>query len=398
MWKFSERRMGVRKMDSENTTSSAGNREYSISSSGLVNEKPDSTNDSTNNKEQSFNGILSEKPEDPTRTQIDEILLDYNQKNKWLATVDNIPCVWIMDKKEGHWVGSWVPYDSSAHFRMLHSQADEIINEAYRMFKNFKYKIKRPEFKDILGMLFNSKHIDALLEYVQSLKWDGHERMDSLGRAMGFSLTPRGSSGFQKITPEQEDLYIKCAVYNMLIGPIQRRLTPFRQQFYVTFIGDQGSGKSETIMALARYGRYYSCIEGSLPTANQGREFFRPGFGKMYCEYVEIDHLLNKNNTGVFKAYLDRDVAVFNEKFETGEQRIPITAMGIATTNKDNYLFDQTGNRRIFPIFFYKQEDTPKREQYKDTDEYKYLTAPIFLGIRDEDHRIYLDQLLAEAY
>ena len=356
----------------------------------------ENTNSSANGKEQFFNGmkdIIDEKIK-VQREDRNNILKKY-----WagkLATVDQVPSVFVhtLENKKGE----WKPYFKSDFYQSLLSESDLAINNEYRMYKNFNYQIPNGEFDTILGMLFAEQKIDTFQEWVKTLTWDGIDRMSSLGRAMGLSVIPRGQEDrFKIISREEEDLYIQNVIQILLVGTVQRHFEPFIQQVIPIIVGDGGVGKSESLRALS-LNKWYGSIQGIISPENNGREFYRLQFGKVLVELKEIDNLLRKDNTGLIKALFDSEYAEFNEKHEKGIKKIPLTGICVGTTNEDSILHDKTGNRRFLLIYMYRQQDTPNREAMKDTDISGYLDSPIFLGINDEDHKKFIEQLYAQAY
>ena len=333
------------------------------------------------------------------RLDVDEIL-----KRAYygiLATRDYIPSIRIG--------GEWVTYSESKHLRLLISEADEIVRKTYLQYLtgkeavNFNYKIPKIEFKDILNMLFSLNTQDTFMEWVKSKPWDGIDRKSTLHKAIGLSVLPYNEQPI--VSDEEDDFYCKAIVHMILVGAIQRHISPYVQDFVPVFIGLGGMGKSTTMKAFAggfkdlKNGkdispRWYFGFKGKINADNQGREFYRPQFGKAITELIEIDSILTSSNTGIIKSFFDADIPNFNEKFEKGMTEQPLTAFVVGTTNHERFLVDTTGNRRFLPVYMRQQIDTPNRESLKENDLYEYVNSPLYLYYHPE----YMQQVYAQAY
>ena len=326
-----------------------------------------------------FTGILKGSPK-ITNDKVDELLDSF--WNGKLATVDGKPSI-----RSGN---GWMLYDQSEHFRTLHTLSNVHINKEYSMYADVNYKIPRAEMVDILGWIFGKYKIDLFQEWVNSVEWDRLDRLRNLHKAIGLSCSlkhrPKG------VTQEEDEAYCIAIVHMIVVGAVQRRMETFTQNYVPVLIGNGNCGKSSTLSALGQgIEKWYTEIRGTINVENNGREFYRPQFGKAIVEIAEIDSFIEKHDTGLIKSLLDAPIAEFNEKHSTGIKRVPLTAFIVGTTNHDQFLQDETGNRRFVPVYMTMQKDTPNRELLKGSPD--YLTAPLYLP----DHPEYVQQLYAQA-
>lgn len=329
----------------------------------------------------------------PSRANVDTLLKQYFKGR--LALRDYTPSIKVNDE--------WVRYAPSKHLRLLLSESDEVIRQAYanvlseKEFANFHYQIPRGEFPDLLSMLFNEEPQDTFMEWVKSKPWDGIDRERDLHKAIGLSSTPFNEQPI--VSADDDDHYCRAIVHMILVGAIQRHIKPFIQQYVPVLVGLQGSGKTSTLMALGgcftdETKGWYFGFTGSLNPDHNGREFYRPQLGKAVVELMEIDSLLKKDTTSFIKQFLSKAYAEYNEKNEKSMTEKPLTAFITGTTNYERFLVDNSGNRRFVIVYMSQQTDTPNREALKDVDRFRYTNDPLFLSYHPE----YVQQLYAQAY
>lgn len=342
-----------------------------------------------------FGQIVEETPfkYPPRRNHVDTILKAYYKGR--MALRDSTPSIKIN--------GEWVNYTQSRHLRMLLSESDEAIRQTYQSimsqddFENYRYQIPRTEFPDILSMLFNEDQQDTFLEWVTSEEWDGIDRLSTLHKAIGLTSTPFNEQPI--VNRDDDDRYCMAIVRMIIVGAVQRHIVPYIQDIVPVIVGMQGCGKSSTLRALAgcfddpTKGWYYGQV-GSINPDHDGREFYRPQFGKAIVELVEIDRLLKKDSTGLIKGLLEKPDAYYNEKNEKGMTKKYLSAFVTGTTNFERILIDNSGNRRFAIVYMNQQMDTPNRESLKGVDNFAYTNAPLYLRYHPE----YVQQLYAQAY
>ena len=363
-------------MRKKNSTNSAEDREYSISS-GLIDEKPN-----------------------PSRNDWLKIAKEHFLKNDLrIAIIDGVPSVFVYSEEVQSWV--WTGYEDGMFTRLM-GEMDDAIKDKYKLTHAKKPdKIPIHEFKYVLKDLFmNAPKIDSFQGWIKSLIWDGKDRMKYVGKAMGLSIHPRGQTeGYKDISSEEEDLYIFNIIHMIIVGAIQRHFEPFIQQAVPILIGDGGIGKTGTLRALSvfpdkwySYADKYTMSEGH---SNELREFSRKQKGCLIFELKEIESILTKDNTGMIKSILDTEYAEYRDLYQSNRTRTPYTAFWVGTTNHDAILHDKTGNRRFMLAFMEEQKDTPNRESLTDIE---YLEKPIFLGTDDDEHKKFIEQLFAQGY
>lgn len=108
--------------------------------------------------------------------------------------------------------------------------------------------------------------------------------------------------------------------------------------------GRQGIGKSSAVAAL--FGREY--FGDHLPDtgSKDAADYVR---GKWCIEVAELDSV-RRSAVESAKAFFSRQVERFRPAYGRNEIEYPRRNVFVGTTNSDNYLRDNTGNRRFWPI------------------------------------------------
>jgi predicted P-loop ATPase len=186
-------------------------------------------------------------------------------------------------------------------------------------------KIKAACYRLCLGHAFN-----PVCDYLDQLEWDGQPRLNTwLSSYLGAADGPLNRSIGRKV----------------LIAAVRRARVPgtkFDQ--IMVWEGPQGSGKSSAIKILA--GGFFSDAE---IIGQSGREVMELCGGVWLYEISELEGL-GKRDVAHVKAFVSRthDKARPAYGYATVEQGR--TCVFIGSTNGTDYLADETGNRRFWPV------------------------------------------------
>jgi predicted P-loop ATPase len=186
-------------------------------------------------------------------------------------------------------------------------------------------KIKAAVYRLCLGHAYN-----PVCDYLDALEWDGTPRLDSwLSVYLGAADGPLNRAIGRKV----------------LIAAVRRVREPGTKFDQILVLeGPQGSGKSSAIKILA--GDYFSDAE---IFAQSGREVMELCGGVWLYEISELEGL-GKRDVAHVKAFCSRT----HDKARPAYGYAPVergrTCIFIGTTNSDNYLADDTGNRRFWPV------------------------------------------------
>lgn len=208
--------------------------------------------------------------------------------------------------------------------------------------RNVDFSGVRNYLESIYGIIGSLKIDDCLMleleknryhpvrEYLNSLKWDGRKRVDTL------LIDLFGANDSQ---------YTREAMRKWLVGGVARVFRPgVKFDLVLTLISQmQGTGKSSFLKALG--GNWFS---DSFLTV-QGKEAFEQLHGKWIIEIAELSGL-KKAEVESVKHFMSKQEDSFRPAYGRAVESYPRQCLFAATTNDMTFLRDSSGNRRFLPI------------------------------------------------
>ncbi len=168
-------------------------------------------------------------------------------------------------------------------------------------------------------------------QYLKSLEWDGKPRLDSWLE-----------KGFEASGPDE---YVRAVARKTLVAAVKRVMEPGCKYDYVTVLeGLQGKGKSMALDVMA-----------STPWFTDGiGEIFEKDVvdqmtGKWVIELGELAGVRKAEQTAL-KGFLSRKIDRIRPPYGRRSMDFPRQSIFIGSTNEDEYLSDETGNRRYWPV------------------------------------------------
>jgi len=194
----------------------------------------------------------------------------------------------------------------------------------------WRFEPDKAKIYDAVCSIANANAIDPLRDYLVSLRWDGKERLNTWLRDY------LGAKGPDKL--------LQVIGSKTIIAMAARGLSPGCKVDTVTIIeGQQGCGKSTAVSILG--GDWFSDAD-----LNIGDKDTVLGIqGRWVYEIGELTGM-RKTEINALKAFITRQVD--NVRLPYGRETIelPRRTVFIGTANPDDYLQDQTGNRRFWPV------------------------------------------------
>lgn len=183
---------------------------------------------------------------------------------------------------------------------------------------------------EAIAMVAARRAYNPLREYVQGLEWDGVERIDT------WLIEHAGAED----TPLVRNISAK-----FLIAMVARAIVPgAKVDTMLVLQGDQGVLKSSLLRVLAG-DDWFS--DADIDFHNKDSfELLR------YCWLVEMGELaaLNRRDLETAKAFISRQEDMFRLSYGRKNQKFPRHCVFAGTTNHDEFLRDQTGNRRYWVV------------------------------------------------
>ena len=211
------------------------------------------------------------------------------------------------------------------------------------------YKIRGSKKADLQAALEAVAAFDygfhPLKEYLDGLKWDGRQRLDTLlVDYLGAKDTPVARAMTRK----------------HFTAAVARVMAPGCKYDYVlTLIGPEGIGKSSLIRVMAKKNRWFS---DSL-TSIEGKEAMDLIRGRWL---IEMGELLNykKATSEAYKAFISKQDDKYRRPYDRHQTTVFRQCVFFATTNEGTFLKGSTGNRRFWVIDCGKVP--PVKDVFKD--------------------------------
>lgn len=200
--------------------------------------------------------------------------------------------------------------------------------------RNYIPRIARDKVDGALGAWVRARWAyHPLRRYLKDLEWDGKER---LGRWLVDYLGADNA-------PEA---YLKAVGLRWMISAVARVMEPGCQADYAIVLeGAQGKKKSSALRALAG-DDYFS---DSLPHDLSSKDAADHVRGKWIIELPELAQF-RRSEIETVKSFITRRVERFRPPYGRSEIEYPRQCVFAGTTNEDQYLVDDTGNRRFWPV------------------------------------------------
>ncbi len=166
-------------------------------------------------------------------------------------------------------------------------------------------------------------------EYLSGLAWDQRSRLEDFRRALGAEDTP----------------LVRAILGCWLISAVARAFAPgCKVDTMPVLVGKQNLGKSRSIHALA--GDWFS----DTPIVIGTKDAFTQCRQAWIHEWPELESIRRARDLEAVKAFLSSAADIYRPSYGHYDVRVPRSSIFVGTTNQREFLSDETGNRRFWPI------------------------------------------------
>lgn len=175
-----------------------------------------------------------------------------------------------------------------------------------------------------------SRRVHPVRDWMDSLQWDGERRLDSwLQVYLGAEVSD----------------YVSAVGRWWLISAVSRTYEPGCKADHVLILeGRQGIGKSSALRALAG-SQWFS----DTPLDLSNKDAFLAIQGRLVVELSELDSL-RRSEVERVKAFFSSPADTFRAPYMRRSATVPRSCVFAGTTNASQYLVDNTGARRFWPV------------------------------------------------
>lgn len=230
--------------------------------------------------------------------------------------------------------------------------------------RNFRFEPSKDQCFEAMNILAHKNRFHPVRDYLDSLRWDGTERLGTwLKKGMGAV---------------GHDEYLSAVGIKTLVAAVARIYEAGIKFDYVMVLeGDQGKKKSTAIAALA------------------GADWFNDNLGDIHQKdvvdcmngkwIIEISEMASARKADIdfLKGFITRQVDKVRLPYGRRAEEFPRQCIFIGTTNQEDYLHDETGNRRFWCVTI-KEADVEwiraNRDQlFAEAVELYHLGEPLWL-------------------
>lgn len=190
-------------------------------------------------------------------------------------------------------------------------------------------KLSREDVFHALVQVAETNRFHPVRSYLQGLKWDGIERLNNVAYDI---LDAKGELS-------------QIVIRKFLISAVARPLSPgCKVDTVPILVGPQGVGKSSFIRTI--------CAPWFIdsPIDVHTKDAFQVGRTAWLVELAELESLRRAKDATAIKAHITSAVDTYRASYGRFVQDVPRTYLFIGSTNQDEFLVDETGNRRFWPV------------------------------------------------
>jgi len=198
--------------------------------------------------------------------------------------------------------------------------------------RSFQFRPSKEQVDHLVITQASKQRINPVKEYLESLKWDGKERVET-------SLPGAADTRYNRLVARK-----------ILAAAVARMYEPgFKWDHTLVLQGGEGLGKSTWIERLASVGiEQRLTYHYSLAQINNKDTLL--AMHRSWLVVADEGHSLKKSDNDSLKEFLTRTHDVFRMPYDRDTQVHPRRCVIWSTTNDDTFLRRQEGNRRFLMV------------------------------------------------
>ena len=193
---------------------------------------------------------------------------------------------------------------------------------------------------DYLLTLASARAYHPVRDWIENTPWDGVSRIAEFCNTL--------VTDDEKIKPELKMMLIS----HWAVGAVQAALSdaPSAQHGVLVLTGAQGAGKTRWIRALCPDSSVNGAVKDGLMLDAKTPDSVRLATEQWISELGELDGTFRKSDIANLKAFITSDADSYRMPYARSSNRYPRRTAFVASVNENNYLVDDTGNRRFWTI------------------------------------------------
>lgn len=259
----------------------------------------------------------------------------------------DIQPAWNELKQGYEFRAKYLPWDES-YGRVLDDKVMRLVRKfMHEQYKEAAYAPDVYHLGEVIKTLAYQHKFNPIIEYLESLEWDGVARVDRL---------------FSNYFECDDTDYTRAVSRCFLVGAVRRQRQPgCKFDTMPALKGPQGYYKSTALRVLFGDEWFSDADLGSLRDKDAAMKLR----GIWLQEFAEIGSL-NRADADTLKAFLSRAVDRQRDPYDRMLSEVPRRSVCAATVNESGYLKDATGGRRFWPLELRSPIDVSKLARDRD--------------------------------
>ncbi len=233
--------------------------------------------------------------------------------------------------------------------------------------------VSRQDITDYITQYATRNKYNPVLDRIKATKWDGKDRIEEIYTIFRIPPESTEEGRYSRIYIRKWLMQTACALFNVIE-------CPFSLDIILVFKGRQGIGKTRFFEKLALKSQFFGegiCLDP------RDKDSVMQATSKWISELGEIGSTMRKDMDSV-KAFLTKSTDEYRTPYGKASLHYPRMTSFVGTVNDDEFLIDQTGNRRFVTIPLPPDLVIDYETQIKPFDALQ-LWAQVYKIIKDKD-------------